>query len=177
MPSQSTLTALLSTTPYTLAYALPLLFLSLLLTFAGTFFTLDRTRVFPKNGSGYESVVVPGSYEYGGKKRDGGGESGGSKGVLEVWLWGGVLEVAHLSTFLSLLIPATTSSPLGRKSFLAVWLLSCVVTIPLAGRYCLRINIRRVTTLHPAFMSLNAHHSIFNPCASISLLHSRLFNP
>jgi len=42
-----TLTTLLPTTPYLLAYSLPLLFLSLLLTFAGAFLTLDRSRSFP----------------------------------------------------------------------------------------------------------------------------------
>ena len=37
---------LLDSTSYTLAYALPLLLISFVLTFAGTFLTLDRTRVF-----------------------------------------------------------------------------------------------------------------------------------
>jgi hypothetical protein len=40
------LLSLLPTTPYTLAYALPLFVISILLTFAGCFFTLDRTRSF-----------------------------------------------------------------------------------------------------------------------------------
>jgi hypothetical protein len=41
-----TLFGLLPSTPYLLAYALPLLFISLPLAFAGAFLTLDRTRVF-----------------------------------------------------------------------------------------------------------------------------------
>ena len=40
------LTTLLPSTTYTLAYCLPLLFVSLLLTFAGAFLTLDRSRAF-----------------------------------------------------------------------------------------------------------------------------------
>ena len=41
------LLSLLPNTPYTLAYALPLFLVSMLLTFSGCFFTLDRTRAFP----------------------------------------------------------------------------------------------------------------------------------
>lgn len=43
-----TLLVLLPSTPYTLAYALPLFLVSALITCAGAFLTLDRTRVFPK---------------------------------------------------------------------------------------------------------------------------------
>ena len=54
---------LLSSTPYLLVYTLPLLLLSLVLTFAGTFLALDRTRSFPSRGNGavYTSLPVPGS--------------------------------------------------------------------------------------------------------------------
>ena len=45
--SYDLLSSLLPTTPFALAYVLPLLCLSLLLTFSGAFLTLDRTRVFP----------------------------------------------------------------------------------------------------------------------------------
>lgn len=41
------LISLLLTTPYVLTYAIPLLLLSLILTFTGTFLTLDRSRFFP----------------------------------------------------------------------------------------------------------------------------------
>ena len=41
--TESTLSSLLASTSYLLAYALPLLFCSLLLTFAGAFLALDRT--------------------------------------------------------------------------------------------------------------------------------------
>ncbi|KAJ7198794.1 hypothetical protein GGX14DRAFT_665132 [Mycena pura] len=59
----STLTSLLPSTPYLLAYSLPLFFLSVLLTFSGAFLTLDRTRSFPVDRYG----VLPGAFEH--KKR------------------------------------------------------------------------------------------------------------
>lgn len=45
----------------------------------------------------------------------------------------------HLSTFLALLVPAVSNSaPLTHKSFVAVWLLSAIITTALSGRwkYC-----------------------------------------
>ncbi|KAJ6600796.1 hypothetical protein B0H10DRAFT_2082938 [Mycena sp. CBHHK59/15] len=120
-----TLSTLLPSTSYLLAYALPLYFLSLLLTFAGAFTILDRTRSFPPERYG----VLPGAFEQ--KKR------------LLFLLEGGVGGLAaghafglHLSTFLTLMVPAISSStPLNAKSFLAVWLLSCLITTFLAGRW------------------------------------------
>ena len=60
----SQLPPLLPTTPYLLAYTLPLLLLSLVLTFAGTFLTLDRTRSFPPSGAGstYAPLPIPGGF-------------------------------------------------------------------------------------------------------------------
>jgi hypothetical protein len=50
------LTDLFPSIAYLLAYALPLLFISIPLTFAGAFLTLDRTRVFtPRKDAGYEA--------------------------------------------------------------------------------------------------------------------------
>ena len=49
--SYDLLSSLLPTTSFALAYALPLLLVSLALTFAGAFLTLDRTRVFPPSVS------------------------------------------------------------------------------------------------------------------------------
>ncbi|KAJ7176570.1 hypothetical protein C8R46DRAFT_1160522 [Mycena filopes] len=106
----TTLTTLLPSTAYLLAYALPLLFISLLLTFAGAFLTLDRSRSI--------HFLL----------------EGGVGGLAAGYAFG-----VHLSTFLSLLVPAiSTSSALNSKSFLAVWILSSVITTFLAGRwrYC-----------------------------------------
>lgn len=48
-------------TPHLLAYTIPLLLLSVLLTFAGTFLTLDRSRSFPS--SSYAPVPLPGAFD------------------------------------------------------------------------------------------------------------------
>jgi hypothetical protein len=57
--STTELTDLLRSTDYRLTYALPLLVMSTLLTFAGAFLTLDRTRSFrPRR----DPTHVPGSF-------------------------------------------------------------------------------------------------------------------
>ncbi|KAJ7049435.1 hypothetical protein C8F01DRAFT_1183301 [Mycena amicta] len=124
----SFLTNLLPSTPFILAYALPMLLLSLLLTFAGAFLTLDRTRSFPVERYG----VLPGAFDQ--RKRIHFLLEGGVGGLAAGYAFG-----VHLSTFLSLLVPAiSSSSSLNSKSFLPVWLLSCLITTFLAGRwrYC-----------------------------------------
>ncbi|KAF9453111.1 hypothetical protein P691DRAFT_801975 [Macrolepiota fuliginosa MF-IS2] len=126
--SNSTLTYLLSSTSYSLAYTLPLLCLSLVLTFAGTFLMLDRSRSFPPQA---DYAALPGAFEKNRKRK------------LTWFLEGGIGGLAcgyttglHLTTFLSLLIPAnTTSAPLSSKSFLAVWILVCIVATLVAGRW------------------------------------------
>ncbi|KAH9480215.1 hypothetical protein JR316_0006813 [Psilocybe cubensis] len=138
----SQLTPLLSTTPYLLAYALPLLLLSLILTFSGTFLTLDRSRSFPptdgavKGGKGYAALPKPGTLSLEKTKKTlrrlhwilEGGIGG---------LAGGYVFGLHFATALAILIPATTASAtLSPKAFLAIWILTCAVTTPLAGRYC-----------------------------------------
>lgn len=50
-----------SSTSHLFAYAIPLLLLSLLLTFAGTFLTLDRTRSFAPRSD--VLPPIPGSFE------------------------------------------------------------------------------------------------------------------
>jgi hypothetical protein len=57
MANVSLLTTLLPSTSYVLIYSLPLLLVSLLLTFAGAFLTLDRTRSFPPY------ALVPGAFQ------------------------------------------------------------------------------------------------------------------
>lgn len=54
--TDTALSDLLPSSPYILAYALPLLLLSLLLTFAGAFLTLDRTRAFAPR---YDALQPP----------------------------------------------------------------------------------------------------------------------
>jgi len=114
------LTDLLPSTSYRLAYGLPLLLLSTLLAFAGSFFTLDRTRSFRPRS---DPLNVPGSFSLTKNPRR-----------FRLYLQGGLGGLAigysfglHLSTFLALVFPnESTSSPLSSKSFLAVWILTSV---------------------------------------------------
>jgi len=119
------LTSLLPSKAFLLPYALLLLFPSLVLTFAGTFLTLDRTRSFvPINdpfsisNKSYTRFLTPFF-------------RGGVGGIIAGYAFG-----LHLSTFLSLLIPSlSNASPLTPSSFLAVWILSSLLTAVIAGRW------------------------------------------
>ncbi|KAF5340640.1 hypothetical protein D9611_007480 [Ephemerocybe angulata] len=123
--NNSKLTVLVPITAYTLAYTLPLLLISILLIFAGSFLTLDRTRSFPP---AEDYTTLPGTFDTK-KRRIHLRFEGGIGGSAIGYAFG-----VHLSTLLALLIPGTTSSsPLSPKSFLAVWLLSCIPTTILGG--------------------------------------------
>ena len=133
----SQLTSLVPSTPLLLAYSLPLLLVSILLTLAGTFLILDRTRSFPPS---YDVVSGP-------SKRPFYSLEGGLGGLAVGFVFGGAcilifapalihILTVHLSTFLSLLIPAVSSSaPHSPASFLAVWILSAALTTALGGRW------------------------------------------
>ncbi|THH14543.1 hypothetical protein EW146_g5790 [Bondarzewia mesenterica] len=126
--STVTLTDLLPSTSYTLAYTLPLLFVSFILTFAGAFVTLDRTRYFSPRD---DTSQMPAAVESKRRKRPHLYLEAGIGGLAIGYAFG-----LKLSTFLSLLIPNESStSPLTSKSFLAVWLLSTLPTMILAGRF------------------------------------------
>jgi hypothetical protein len=60
--TRMSLVALLPSTGYLLAYSLPLLLLSVPLTFAGPLLTLDRTRVFPPRADAGYTEQIPGSF-------------------------------------------------------------------------------------------------------------------
>lgn len=126
--SPTTLLSLLSTSPYLLAYSLPLFFLSFVLNFSGTLLTLDRTRSFAPQ---YESLPTPGAFDSAKKSKFKFVLEGGVGGLF----FGFVLGV-HLSTFLVLVIPSLSSAkPLFPGSFLAAWLLSSLVTTFVCGRW------------------------------------------
>lgn len=124
------LSAALDSPPFLLAYTIPLLIISFIIAFAGTFLTIDRTRTFAPvaelNGSTPSSNKLnpfPRNFYL--------FFEGGIGGIATGFAFG-----VHASTFLSLLIPSVTSSaPLGVKSFTATWLLSSVVTAVIAGRW------------------------------------------
>jgi len=123
------LTDLLSSSPYRLAYDLPLFALSLLLAFAGAFLTLDRTRSFRPRS---DPLHVPGYLNLTKKSRR-----------VHLYLQSGLGGVAigysfglHLSTFLALVIPnETTSVPLSPKAFVAVWVLSSIPFAVFSGLF------------------------------------------
>ncbi|KAF8916446.1 hypothetical protein CPB85DRAFT_1289751 [Mucidula mucida] len=157
-----TLTTLLPSTTFSLAYSLPLLFLSLLVTFSGTFFTLDRTRQFaPKDD------LLPGAFDSPKRK---------PKWLLEGGIGGlaiGYSFGVHFSTFLALMIPALSSTnALTSKSFVAVWLLSSLVTTFLAGRwkYC-ALALAGISggTLFALALSVIIHPSLLTRVVFISI--------
>ncbi|KAF8325349.1 hypothetical protein F5887DRAFT_1085593 [Amanita rubescens] len=129
------LTTLIASHTATLVYAIPLLIVSVILTFAGTFLTLDRTRSFPPKHDKTDKFIYS-SYESFEKRRKRG------------WFWwwrleGGVGGLAvgfafgvHLATFLALMVPnISTSPPLSSTAFLVVCIISAVLSCALSGRY------------------------------------------
>jgi len=122
------LLSLLPSTSYTLAYTLPLFFVSALLTFAGCFFTLDRTRASsPTKQIQARPPEKPSPISWLEPKYLGGGVGG---------LCAGFAFGVHFSTLLSLLLPSTTStSPLGHKAFLAIWVAAALICLALCGKW------------------------------------------
>ena len=146
--TESTLSSLLASTSYLLAYALPLLFCSLLLTFAGAFLALDRTRAFAPR---YDAIRPPEATKIQHAEvvfKNIFRLEGGLGGIALGFVTGGMSclhstpEIVvshlpvHLATFLALLIPnVSSSSALSSGAFLAVWLLSAIVCSLLAARW------------------------------------------
>ncbi|KDQ62239.1 hypothetical protein JAAARDRAFT_170470 [Jaapia argillacea MUCL 33604] len=131
--STTSLTALLPSTTYSLIYSLPLLLISLTLNYAGAFLTLDRTRTFAPRNDAIDVGTMPGvAFDYNPRKKKFYWLLEGGLGGIGIGYAFGV----HCATFLSLLIPSvSTSAPLTNKSFLAVWLISVILLMALAGRW------------------------------------------
>ncbi|KAI0345729.1 hypothetical protein BDW22DRAFT_908368 [Trametopsis cervina] len=122
------LLSLLPNSPYTLAYALPLFIVSLILTFAGCFLTLDRTSVFPSSIPSQAIPIATSSFLSRLHLLSLGGGIGG--------LCAGYAFGVHFSTLLSLALPSTTPTPtLSHKAFLAVWVVSALACLAVAGRW------------------------------------------
>ncbi|KAH9841345.1 uncharacterized protein C8Q71DRAFT_700444 [Rhodofomes roseus] len=178
--STCSLEDLLDSTSYTLAYALPLLLISFVLTFAGTFLALDRTRVFAPR----RNAVKPLPHSASELKRI---ESsirwlsmfeGGAGGVAA-----GYVFAVHLVTFMSSLIPSvTTSATLSPKAFLATWLLSALCCMFLGGRWKYlalafagiagysTFGVACAVMIHPSLMARIVLVSIFTPIGLILCL-------
>ncbi|QRV77479.1 hypothetical protein RhiJN_05494 [Ceratobasidium sp. AG-Ba] len=104
--------------PYHLVYALPLLFISITLLFAGTFITLDRTRSFPSSS---DVKTKPPFYRL----------ESGIGGLAIGWVLG-----VHTSTLVALLVlNQTETAHLGPPVFLVVWLSSTIGFTLVCGRW------------------------------------------
>ncbi|KAJ3573460.1 hypothetical protein NP233_g2409 [Leucocoprinus birnbaumii] len=190
MSSSPNLISLLPSTPHSLAYALPLLALSLVLNFAGTFLMLDRSRSFPPST---DYSTLPGAFDKDKKRKFVWFLEGGVGGLACGYATG-----LHSVTFLSLVIPTkTTSTPLSSNSFLAVWILVCIFTTLLAGRYrYAALTMAGITggalsslaicvIIHPSLTPRVALMAIFVPLFTILVLlfyfvpkfHSWLLHP
>ena len=136
------LTDLLPTNGYLLPYALSLFFTSTVLTFAGAFLTLDRTKSFAPTSDAFQDKQKPMSRLIASVFR------GGVGGILTGFVFGSkqslfsfqpsrsLIILVHFTTFLSLLIPSVTlSQPLKPTPYLFVLFLSSLVTSIAAGRW------------------------------------------
>lgn len=138
------LLSLLPNTPYTLAYALPLFFISVILTFAGCFLTLDRTRAFPSTGQAQGAPLQRSALSRLRSLYLGGGIGGlcagyafgGAQYDMKFCIITDIRVAVHFSTFLSVVLPNTTpTSPLGPKAFLAIWVVSTIFCLVLGGKW------------------------------------------
>ncbi|KAK7676363.1 hypothetical protein QCA50_020667 [Cerrena zonata] len=115
---------LLSSSAFLLTYAIPLLVLSTVLTFSGSFLTLDRTRALPRPKTFDPENLTR-------RLRSWFVLEGGIGGILLGYAFG-----VHIATMLSIMIPNVTSAaPLRPPAFLAVWLCSVLLTSVSSGRW------------------------------------------
>ena len=148
--SNVALTDLLPSTGYLLSYSLPLLFLSILLTFAGAFLTLDRTRSFAPHYS-----ALPGGFDTKSKKKFHWLLEGGIGGLATGYVFGG------------------PSSLLRHVAPLILLPLSPLLYLPFAS-YTQRIILRSaLTKVLPTYMVITSHrHDV--PRRPLETLCSRL---
>ncbi|KAI0643095.1 hypothetical protein C8Q79DRAFT_981567 [Trametes meyenii] len=174
----TTLSLLLSSSPYLLAYALPLLFFSLLLTFAGAFLTLDRTRAFAPRYDALHSVETTKTQRAEATLKRVFRLEGGIGGISTGYVTG-----VHLTTFLSLLIPNVSSDrPLSSGAFVAVWLLSAIVCAVLSARWKYAalgfagivgystLALALSVIVHPSLLTRHVLIAVFTPIGLIMCL-------
>ncbi|KAI0671029.1 hypothetical protein C8Q78DRAFT_974183 [Trametes maxima] len=174
----TTLSLLLSSSPYLLAYALPLLLFSLVLTFAGAFLTLDRTRAFaPRYDALHPAETTKIQHAEATLKRVFRLE-GGIGGVATGYVTG-----VHFTTFLSLLIPnVSPERPLSSGAFVAIWLLSAIVCAVLSARWKYAalgfagivgystLALALVVIVHPSLLTRHVLIAVFTPLGLIMCL-------
>jgi len=104
---------------YRLIYALPLLLLSLVLTFAGAFLALDRTRSFSPSKDVQHKIKKFWVLE------------GGIGGLVLGWMFG-----MNLATWIVLVVLNNTSArTLGKLPFLFIWLIAAIIFTLISGRW------------------------------------------
>ncbi|VDB85578.1 unnamed protein product [Peniophora sp. CBMAI 1063] len=167
----TTLEATLGSSSLLYAYAIPLLLASLVTVFAGTFLTLHRSRSFaPRHDALALSPIKSRKLKF--------YLEGGIGGTLVGYAFG-----LHLSTFLALLIPNVTSqSALSSKAFIAVWLLSCILTSLLAARFeYAALSLAAITggtslalafgiTIHPPLLARQVFPALFITLLLVAVL-------
>ncbi|KAI0366938.1 hypothetical protein BV20DRAFT_1045924 [Pilatotrama ljubarskyi] len=177
-PTGTALTSLLSSSPYLLAYALPLLCFSLLLTFAGAFLTLDRTRAFAPRYDALHPAETSRIQHAEAVVRRIFRLEGGIGGIAVGYVTG-----VHLTTFLSLLIPnVSPDRPLSAGAFVAVWLLSGIVCAILAARWKYAalgfaglvgystLALAIAVIVHPSLLTRHVLIAVFTPIGLIMCL-------
>ncbi|KAG8890990.1 hypothetical protein FRB99_003844, partial [Tulasnella sp. 403] len=129
MSSQSVSTAItlsdLLPNSYVLVYAIPLLLVSIVVTFAGAFLTLDRTRSFaPIEQPASRSKAPVWRLE------------GGVGGLMAGWLCG-----VHFTTYLALLILNRSHLKLEAIQFLVIWVLCSALLAAIGGRWRIAASV------------------------------------
>ncbi|KAI0072025.1 hypothetical protein K474DRAFT_1711953 [Panus rudis PR-1116 ss-1] len=123
-----TLSDLLRSLPSSLVYTIPLIITSLVLTFAGAFLTLDRTRTFRRPTSPALTQI---SRNFNERFFSWFTLGGGVGGIMIGYACG-----VHLSTLLALMIPQLSGCPsLGTTSFLLTTFISGIVCAIPSGRW------------------------------------------
>ncbi|CUA69719.1 hypothetical protein RSOLAG22IIIB_08641 [Rhizoctonia solani] len=104
--------------PYYFVYALPLLLLSILLLFAGTFLTLDRTRSSASSSDDHKAAKF---YRL----------ESGVGGLAIGWVLG-----VHMTTLIAFVIlNEVETTHLSAPAFLVIWLLSAIIFTVVCGRW------------------------------------------
>ncbi|THH04121.1 hypothetical protein EW145_g5756 [Phellinidium pouzarii] len=166
-------------TPFLLAYAVPLLLFSIVITLAGTFLTLDRTRTFrPRANETISTSGTAGDNISNTMKGWNFCLDGGIGGLVIGYVFG-----LHASTFLSLLIMnESVASPLTSTTFLVVWIFSVIPTtvfgarwraaalffIGITGGICMSLALCIIT--HPSLVTRIVLSAVITPITILAVL-------
>ncbi|KAI5121055.1 hypothetical protein M0805_008572 [Coniferiporia weirii] len=175
-----------SSTPFLLAYAVPLLLLSILITFAGTFLTLDRTRTFAPHSDVAHPLLGSFIKSHSAEQKAWSFRLGGGLGGIAI----GYVFGIHITTFFSLLIMNKSSaSALTPSTFLVVWIASVIPTTILGARWKvsalvfigitagINLSLALCVISHPSLASRVVLSSVITSLMVISVLVPSLIPP